>query len=159
MAYRTLNQSLFTLLLPFSLEMDGVWTKEVIEVAWEDRTAWALLLPFTKGFFVSPVLETTWRIVVDKETSLILAFDFMPPVEFRHVESTGVLYGTLAYNEIEGAKIPSSVIAIGLSLDEQEIGTYRTTKIDSSVYDSWDPTLFINPKRLEAIEEGGPPIP
>lgn len=158
MAYRAINQNLFKLLMPYSLQMEGVWAKEVIEVPWEDRTAWALLLPFTKGFFVSPVLETTWRVVVDKETSLILAYDFMPSFEYRSVENTGVRYGILAYEEIEGAKIPSRVIAIGLTLEEQEIGTYRTTKIDASIFDSWAPTLFINPRRLEAIEGGAPPL-
>jgi len=159
MAYRALNQNLFKLLMPYSLRMEGVWAKEVIEVPWEDRTAWALLLPFTKGFFVSPVLETTWRVVVDKETSLILAYDFMPPYEYRSVENTAVRYGILAYHEIDGAKIPSRVIAVGLTLDEQEIGTYRVTKIDSSVYDSWAPTLFIDPRQLEVIEEGQPALP
>jgi hypothetical protein len=159
MAYRALNQNLFKLLLPYSLKMEGVWAKEVIEVPWEDRTAWALLIPFAKGFFVSPVLQTTWRVVVDKETSEILAYDFMPPFEYRHVENTGVRYGILAYNEIEGARIPSRVIAVGLDLDEQEVGTYRVTKIDSSVYDSWAPTLFINPQRLETLEEGQTPLP
>jgi hypothetical protein len=116
-------------------------------------------VPFTKGFFVSPVLETIWRIVVDKETFKILAYDFMPPAEYRHVEKTGVRYGILAYNEIEGAQIPSRVLAIGLTLDGEEIGTYRVTKIDSSVYDAWAPTLFIDPRRLEAIEEGQSPMP
>lgn len=159
MAYRALNQSLFKLLLPYALQMEGVWIKEVIEVPWEDKTAWALLLPFTKGFFVSPVLETTWRVVVDKETSLILAYDFMPPYQYRSVEDTGVRYGILAYQEIDGAKIPSRVIAVGLSLDEQEIGTYRVTKSELSIHDTWAPALFINPKRLEAIEEGAPPLP
>lgn len=159
MAYRTLNQNLFKLLLPYSLRMKGVWAKEVIEVPWEDGTAWALLLPFSKGFFVSPVLETTWRIVVDKDTSEILAFDFMPAPEYRRVEDMGVRYGVLTYNEIEGAKIPSRMIAVGLDLNEQEVGTYRVTKIESSIHDAWAPTLFINPKRLEAIEEGGSPLP
>jgi len=159
MAYRALNQSLFKLLMPYSLQMEGVWIKEVLEVPWEDGTAWALLLPFTKGFFVSPVLETTWRVVVDKETSLILAYDFMPPYQYRDVENTGVRYGILAYQEIEGAKIPSRVIAVGLTLDEQEIGTYRVTKSELSIHDTWAPALFINPKRLEAIEEGAPPLP
>jgi hypothetical protein len=159
MAYRALNQNLFKLLLPYSLRMQRVWTKEVVEVPWEDGTAWALLVPFTKGFFVSPVLETIWRIVVDKETFKILAYDFMPPAEYRHVEKTGVRYGILAYNEIEGAQIPSRVLAIGLTLDGEEIGTYRVTKIDSSVYDAWAPTLFIDPRRLEAIEEGQSPMP
>lgn len=152
MAYRTLNQTLFTLLLPFSLEMEGVWAKEVVETTWEGREAWALLLPFAKGFFVSPVLETIWRVVVDKDTFKILAVDFMPPVQFREVEKVGVRYGILAHNEIEGAKIPAHVLAVGLSLESQETGDYRVTKIESSAWDGWAPGLFVSPQQLEALE-------
>lgn len=152
MAYRTLNQSLFTLLLPFSLEMDGVWAKEVIETDWEGRDAWALLLPFAKGFFVSPVLETVWRVVVDKDTYAILAVDFMPPLQYREVEQVGVRYGILAHNQVQGAKIPAHILAVGLSLESQETGDYRVTKIESSAWDGWAPGLFINPQQLEALE-------
>ena len=153
MAYRTLNQTLFTLLLPFSLEMEGVWAKEVVETTWEGREAWALLLPFTKGFFVSPVLETIWRVVIDKETHAVLAADFMPPVRYREVEKVGVRYGILAHHEIEGAKIPAHILSVGLSLESQETGDYRVTKIKSSVWDDgWAPALFVNPQQLEALE-------
>lgn len=152
MAYRTLNQSLFTLLLPFSLEMDGVWAKEVVETTWEGREAWALLLPFTKGFFVSPVLETIWRVVIDKDTYAILAVDFMPPVHYREVEQVGVRYGILAHHEIAGAKIAAHILAVGLSLESQETGDYRVTKVESSAWDGWAPGLFLNPQQLEALE-------
>lgn len=152
MAYRTLNQSLFTLLLPFSLEMNGVWAKEVTETDWEGRKAWALLLPFTKGFFVSPVLETIWRVVIDKDTYAILAVDFMPPVQYREVERVGVRYGFLAHNEVGGAKIPAHVLAVGLSLESQETGDYRVTKVSSSAWDGWAPGLFLNPQQLADLE-------
>jgi hypothetical protein len=76
----------------------------------------------------------------------------MPPVQYREVEKVGVRYGILAHNEIEGAKIPAHILSIGLSPDEQEVGTYRVTKVSSSVWDGWAPGLFINPQQLEALE-------
>lgn len=157
MAFRTLNQSLFTILLPFSLEMEGVWAKEVIETTWEDREAWALLLPFTKGFFVSPVLETTWRVVVDKETYAVLAADFMPAERYREVERVGVRYGYLAQQEVAGAKIASNILSVGLGLDGMETGDYRITKVESSVFEGWAPALFLSPQQLEALEDEGEP--
>ena len=41
---------------------------------------WVLAIPFRKGFFVSPVLTTTWFMVVAQDYYSILAFEFVPSV-------------------------------------------------------------------------------
>jgi hypothetical protein len=153
MARGTLNQSLFTLLLPYSLGFDGVWVKEVAETTWDGKEAWALMLPFAKGFFVSPILTTTWRVVVDKSDYSILGVDFLPPVDLRDVQPMGIRYRILKYDEIEGAKIPSWVLSVGINLDGQESGATRVTKVSTSVYGPWEPGLFVSPARLDALEE------
>ena len=152
MASRTLNQSLFPLLLPYSLRMEGVWLKEVAETTWDGREAWALLIPFAKGFFVNPVLNTTWRIVVDKEDASILAIDFLPPAEYRDVQPMGVRYRYLKYDELNGARMPTRILAVGINFEGQESGATRVTRISPSVYGPWNPRLFISPVRLEALE-------
>ena len=153
MAARTLNQSLFPLLLPYSLKMEGVWVKEVAEITWEGRPAWALLIPFTKGFFVNPALTTTWRVVVAKDDAAILAVDFLPAAEYREVQPMGMRYRILKYDEVNGARVPSQILAVGMNLAGQESGATRLTRITPKVYGPWDPRLFVNPKRLEALEE------
>lgn len=152
MARGTLNQSLFTLLLPYSLRMDGVWVKDVAETTWEGKDAWALLIPFAKGFFVSPVLTTTWRVVVDKSNYAILGIDFIPPVDLREVQPMGIRYRVLKYDDIKGAKIPSRILAVGINVDGQESGATRVTKVATTVYGPWEAGLFVSPARLEALE-------
>jgi hypothetical protein len=152
MASRTLNQSLFPLLIPYSLEMEGVWLKEVAETTWEGREAWALLIPFAKGFFVNPVLNTTWRVVVDKEDASILAADFVPSAEYRDVQPMGVRYRYLKYEELDGARVPTRILAVGINFEGQESGATRVTRLSPSVYGPWNPRLFISPARLEALE-------
>ncbi len=152
MARGTLSQSLFTLLLPYSLRMDGVWVKEVTETTWDGKDAWALLIPFAKGFFVSPVLTTTWRVVVDKSDSMILGVDFIPPPDLQDVQPMGIRYRILKYDEIEGAKIPSRILAVGINVQGQESGATRVTKVATTVYGPWEAGLFVSPARLEALE-------
>ncbi len=152
MAKRTLNQTLFPLLLPYTLKMENVWLKEVAETTWEGREAWELQIPFAKGFFVNPVLATAWRIVVAKDDASILAVDFLPPVEYRDVEPMGVRYRILKYEDVNGAKVPSWILAVGINVEGHESGATRVTKIKPTVYGPWNPRLFINPARLEELE-------
>ncbi|MCU0234624.1 MAG: hypothetical protein MUE90_11425 [Thermoanaerobaculales bacterium] len=153
MAARTLNQTLFPLLLPYSLRMEGVWVKEVAETTWEGRPAWALLVPFAKGFFMSPVLTTTWRVVVAKDDASVLAVDFLPSVEYQEVQPMGMRYRILKYDEVNGARVPSQILAVGMNLAGQESGATRLTRVTPKIYGPWDPRLFVNPQRLEALEE------
>jgi hypothetical protein len=152
MARGTLNQSLFTLLLPYSLRMDGVWVQEVAETTWDGKDAWALMVPFAKGFFVSPVLTTTWRVVVDKSDYSILGVDFIPPVDLRKVQPMGIRYRILKYDDVKGAKIPSRILAVGINVDGHESGATRVTKVATTVYGPWEAGLFVSPARLEALE-------
>jgi hypothetical protein len=152
MAKTTLNQRLFPLLPPYSLKMDGVWMKEAGEVSWEGRQAWAVLMPFAKGFFKSPVLTTDWRLVVSKEDYTILGMDFVPPVEYRDVQPMGMRYRYLKWDEIDGVKIPSQVLAVGINSQGIESGAHRITKVAISKFGQWQPRLFMSPQQLEALE-------
>ena len=86
MARGTLNQSIFPLLLPFSLNMDGVWVKEVAETNWDGQDAWVLIVPFTKGFFASAIMTTTWYVVVSKDDYSFLSASFVTTVEDRSLQ-------------------------------------------------------------------------
>lgn len=152
MAKTTLNQSLFPLLVPYSLQMDGVWLKEVVETTWDGQEAWAIQVPFAKGFFTSPVLSTTWRVVFDKQDFTLLGMDFLPAVEFRDVQPMGVRYRYLKYDEIDGVKVPSQVLAVGINLEGFESGANRITRIDITRFGPWQPRLFMSPKLLEELE-------
>ena len=100
----------------------------------------------------APVLTTTWRVAIDKEDFSILGFDFLPPVELRNVQLMGVRYRILKYDDIEGARIPSQVLAVGINMEGIESGANRITRIEHTVYGPWEAGLFANPRRLEALE-------
>ena len=150
MARLTINQSVFPLLLPYSLQMEGVWLKEVRETTLNGREVWVITLPFSKGFFVNPVMETTWILVVAKDDYSIHSLEFAPAPAFADVSPVGVRYRILKQKEIDGATIAEQMLATGINSQYQESGANRVTKIASKVR-PWDPTLFLSPAQLEAL--------
>ena len=152
MVRKNLNQTAFPLLMPYSLKMNGVWVKEVRESTLEGRAVWVLAIPFSKGFFLSPVLTTTWLMVVAQDDYSILGYEFVPPVEFRKVSPVGVRYRILKHQEVEGAKIAEQILSVGISPQGEESGLVRVTKTKASVR-RWEPALFLSPAQLEALEE------
>jgi hypothetical protein len=153
MARKTLNQTVFPLLMPYSLNMEGVWVKEIRENTIDGREVWVLAIPFAKGFFTSPLMTTTWFVVVDASDYSILWYEFMPPVEYRKVSPVGIRYRILKTTELDSAKVAAQLLLIGINSSGMESGANRVTKIEASVHGSWDPTLFLSPQRIEALEQ------
>jgi hypothetical protein len=151
-ARMTINQSVFPLLLPYSLQMEGVWLKEIRETQLDGRDVWVISLPFSKGFFVNPVMETTWILVVAKDDYSILSLEFAPAPRFADVSPVGVRYRILKQREIDGATIIEQLLATGIDSQYQESGANRVTRIASKAR-AWDPTLFLNSAQLEALEK------
>jgi hypothetical protein len=152
MARLTINQSVFPLLLPYSLQMEGVWLKEIYETQLNGRDVWVIAIPFSKGFFANPVLETTWILAVAKDDFSIQSLEFAPAPAYADVSPVGVKYKILKQKEIDGATVVEQMLAIGINSQYQEYGANRVTKIASKVQ-PWDPTLFLSPAQLEALEE------
>jgi hypothetical protein len=152
MAKLTINQSAFPLLLPYSLKMEGVWLKEVREGQVDGRDVWVIAIPFSKGFFVNPVMETTWILVVAKDDYSIQSLEFAPAQAFADVSPVGVRYRILKHKDLGGAAVIEQLLAIGINWQYQESGANRVTKIAAKVR-PWDPTLFLSPVQLEALEE------
>jgi hypothetical protein len=146
MAETTLNQAIFPLLLPFTMRMEGAWASDVKEITWDGRTAWSLALPFAKGFFRSPVMTTTWSLVVAEDDYSLLAASFVPPVEYLKVEMMGIRYRVLKTESIEDADIPTQILSVGINVNGYESGHVRVTKIKPSVHGPSDPTLFLSPE-------------
>ena len=152
MARRTLNQTAFTLLLPFSLRMEGVWAKEVREAVIDGREVWVMALPFAKGFFVNPILTTDWIMVVARDDYSLISIEFAPSKEFHEVAPAGIRYRYIKEKDVGGAKIAEQVLAVSIDQQFQDSGATRVTKIASKVR-PWDATLFLSPARLEALEK------
>ena len=154
MARMSLNQTAFPLLLPYSLQMEGVWLKELREAETDDgREAWVIGIPFTKGFFIAPVMASTWVLVVAKDDYSIISLEFAPAPAFSDVSPVGVRYRVLKRKDLKGATVVEQILSVGIDSQYQESGATRVTKIKPSVRGPWDPTLFLSPKELEALEE------
>lgn len=152
-AERSLNQTLFPLLLPHSLKMEGVRASEYREATLNERQVWLVALPFLKGFFNSPVLNTSWLMVVDQQDASLVTMEFFPSPEFRDVSPVGVRYRVIEYQEVAGAMIPEQILAVGINYRGEESGNSRVTRIKASVHGKWDPVLFLSPTQIEALEE------
>jgi hypothetical protein len=132
--------------------MEGVWLKEVREGQVDGRDVWVIAIPFSKGFFVNPVMETTWILVVAKDDYSIQSLEFAPAQAFADVSPVGVRYRILKHKDLGGAAVIEQLLAIGINWQYQESGANRVTKIAAKVR-PWDPTLFLSPVQLEALEE------
>lgn len=153
-ARKSLNQRAFPLLLPYSLKMEGVWLKEIREQVTDDgRKVWIIGIPFSKGFFLSPVLETTWILVVDQEDYSIVSLEFAPAPAYRDVVPVGVRYRVLQQKDLDGAKVISQLVAVGINSLHQESGATRVTEIESTVRGPRDATLFLSPQQVEEFEK------
>jgi hypothetical protein len=97
-------------------------------------------------------METTWIMVVAKDDYSILTLEFSPAPAYADVSPVGVRYRILTTQEIDGATVAQQILAIGVNSQYQESGAVRVTKVAAKVR-PWDPTLFLSPKQLEALEE------
>jgi len=97
-------------------------------------------------------METTWILVVAKDDYSIQSLEFAPAPAFADVSPVGVRYRILKQKELDGATVIEQVLAIGINSQYQESGANRVTRIVLKVR-PWDPTLFLSPAQLEALEE------
>jgi hypothetical protein len=152
MAAGTIRQSLFPLLLPFSLRLEGVNLGPVSHGSFDGTSAWILQVNFGPNFFASPIMATTWRIFIDRETHLVLGAEFLPPIEYQKVANEGVRYRFLKHEAIDGLVFPIHILLDGIDLNGIENGHVRVTKLSFSSIETFDPTVFMRPDLLEEEE-------
>lgn len=151
-AVGTCNQRLFPLLLPFSLEMEGVLLGGVEASTWEGKPAWALTVDFGKGFFSNPVMGATWRVFASRADWSLLGASFQPPAEYAEVVSEGVRYRILNTQQVGGVELPRTLLMEGIGPDGAPNGHNRTVEI-AAAQRAWDLTLFLDPATRQEIED------
>jgi hypothetical protein len=151
----TLNQRLFPLLLPFTLAMDEVTLSNPQQSNFEGEPAWRVAVDFPKNFFIAPSMNTTWYLYVRKADFTMLGVEFIPPPEVRAVRSEGIRYRPLKWVSLgSGAQLPAQVLLDGIDIHGAPTGHVRVTNLGITVQGGYDPTLFIDPDRLQQIEDG-----
>ncbi len=92
MAAGNIRQTIFPLMLPFSLRMDGVFLGMVTEGSFDGTPAWVIEVNFKPDFFTAPSMLTTWKVFVSRADNLVLGAEFLPPAEFHAVTDEGIRY-------------------------------------------------------------------
>lgn len=154
MAAGTVRQTLFPLLLPFSLRMQGVNLGMVTEGSFDGSPAWVLEVTFEPEFFAAPSMVTTWKIFISRETSLVLGAEYQPAPEFRPVIDEGIRYRVLKRQTVDGLNIPAQILLDGIDLNGVENGHVRVTKIETTTAGPLDLALFVHPDEMERMDAG-----
>ncbi len=152
MAMGTVTQSLFPLLLPFSLGMDGVTLGAVTEVTFDGAPAWRLEVSFAKDFFANPVLVTRWLVHVSRASGAVLAAEFQPAESLAHSGATGMRYRVLETQRVGACRLPAHVLAEGVDGNGAPTGQTRVSRVTAVVRGPHDPALFLSPDQLKAID-------
>jgi hypothetical protein len=154
MVRATLNQRLFPLLLPYTLDMDGITLSNPTSSNFEGEPAWRVAVDFPDDFFVAPSMATTWYLHVRKSDFKALGVEFIPPQEVRTVRSEGIRYRPLKWMSLgSGVQIPVQVLLDGIDVNGAATGHVRVTRMGVKVRGAYEPALFIDPIRLQQIEE------
>ena len=145
MAAGTIRQTLFPVLLPFSLQLEGVNLGAVTATTFDGTPAWRLDVNFEPNFFAAPAMLTTWRIFISRDDHLVLGADYPPVKELLAVVDEGIRYRYLKRQDVDGINLAAQVLLDGIDINEVENGHVRVTKLDAETIGPLDLSLFINP--------------
>lgn len=154
MAAGTIRQTMFPLLMPYSLRMEGVRLGAVTEGSFDATPAWVVQVDFDADFFAAPTMIATWNVYIGRADNVVLGAEFLPPKEFHAVLEEGVRYRFLKWQELDGLKIAAQVLLDGIDLNGAENGHVRVTKMTSTNAGPLDLSLFLHPDEQERLDAG-----
>jgi hypothetical protein len=154
MAAGTIRQTLFPLLMPFSLGMPGVTLGAVTEGSFDGTPAWVLEIGFEADFFAAPSMVTTWKVFIDRANDLVLGAEYLPAPDLRAVRTEGVRYRILQRQEVDGVSLATQVLLDGIDLEGVPNGHVRVTKLSYLSAGPLDLSLFIDPAEGERLDAG-----
>ena len=157
MARMTLHDRLFPLLLPFSLEVEGIRATSVSRTTWEGDAVWKLTVEFPPNYFTTPILNTPWEIMVRRSDGRVVMAQLFAPEEYAKIGAEGMRYRFLGWATVGPVRLPSDLLIVGIDTNGAESGHVRTVKIRWKALGLPDEPLFMHPEDLEALDEGDLP--
>lgn len=155
MAAGTIRQTVFPLLLPYSLRMEGVnLDAAVAETSFDGTPAWVIHISFDTGFFAAPSMVVPWRVFFSRENHQVLGADYLPPTEYRNIIDEGIRYRILKRQDVGGVSVPAQVLMDGIDFNGVENGHVRVTKVTAETTGPLDLSLFISPEAADRMEAG-----
>jgi hypothetical protein len=107
------------------------------------------------NFFANMVFEQPWSFFISRDDYRLLAVEFEPPPQYAQVILEGVRYTILSTKEVDGVRIPNSIMMEGFNLDSRDPnGHIRTTNLTIEVVEVPDFTIFYDPLQMQKLEEG-----
>jgi len=152
MAAGTIRQSLFPLLMPFSLKMQGVVLQAVSPATFDGTPAWRIDLSFEANFFAAPAMITTWGVYISRDDHLVLGAEYLPIKEFIAIVDEGIRYRYLKRQDVDGINLAAQVLLDGIDINGAENGHVRVTKLDAETIGPFDLSLFISPDKAAKME-------
>jgi len=154
MAAGTIRQTLVPLLLPFSLQMEGIRLGMATEGTFDGTPAWVIDATFENDFFAAPSMVTTWFIFIDRKTNLVLGAEYLPTDEFRVIQAEGIRYRYLKRQTVGGINLAAQVLLDGIDFNGAENGHVRVTKISTTLAGPLDLSIFVSPAERERMDAG-----
>lgn len=116
MVQRSIQTALFPILLPFSLNWNGVNVSHVAAATVDGRPVWELTLTFPLSFFDNPQIGTTWKIDVDQHSFAVLRAE-SPYVDLgKGITSDGMRFSWTKRTQVRGVSLPVEQTINGIDL-------------------------------------------
>ncbi len=151
----TIRTKLFPLLVPFSLDLDGITISDVEPATWEGKAVWKMKVTFPKDFFGSPIMDVPWELLQDRESGAMLAWQFLPPPEYESYTTEGMRFRLLTTKPVDGVTLPAKILAEGITTDGNINNHYRTVEVEVTPLGDTGAELFLPPSVRERLDSGG----
>jgi hypothetical protein len=135
MVKRLVTTNLFTLMLPFSLNWDGVTITSVEPTTVKGTPVWRLSVEMAPGFFHSPQIATRWRIDFDRTTYAVVQATSPATDLGKGIKADGMLTSWGNHRNVMGLRLPGTQRIIGLSETGAEKAHSRKETIRYEVLD------------------------
>ena len=136
MVKKLLTTNLFTLMLPFSLNWDGVLLKTVEPTVVKGVPVWRLSIEVARGFFHSPQIATTWRIDFDRKTYAVVQAESPATDLGKGLKADGMRISWAKLQDVRGIRLPGEQRTIGLSETGAEKAHSRLEQVRYSVLEA-----------------------
>jgi len=146
MVKRLLTTNLFTVMLPFSLNWDGVTARAVEPTVVKGIPVWRLFIEIAPGFFHSPQISTAWRIDFDRTTYAVVQADCPATDLGKGITADGMRVSWTDHRNLMGLRFPGVQRIIGLSETGAEKAHTRTEQLRYEIIDAaMKSRMFGNP--------------
>jgi hypothetical protein len=162
MVKRLLTTNLFTIMLPFSLNWEGVTAVAVEPMVVKGIPVWRLFVDIAPGFFHSPQISPKWRVDFDRTTYAVVQADCPATDLGKGITADGMRISWTDHRQVMGLRLPGVQRTIGISETGAEKAHSRTEQLRYEVMSAEAKAkLFGNPVPPElrpTPPSGRPPV-